>query len=149
MEKTKKPNLNYAGNMDIDAWRERQIRKRVAEHLALREQCFIREHGGESDDELRAYVLHAARRLRRMPHPMELAGGEYLRERLGDWQALARNLGYRPAGGQQGKIAYQRLKQQEEEAFLAERRAKKEAKQQRKANRGHPERCAAMTQKVL
>ncbi len=139
----KKPNLNYARNMDIDAWRERQIQKRLAACLALREQRFIREHGGDTDDELREYVRGMAQLMRRMPHPMELAGGEYLKERLGDWNTLARCLGYRPADSAKGKLAYQRLKQQEEEAFSAERRARKEEKRRRKTNREHAEQRAA------
>jgi len=145
----KKANLNHARNMDIDAWRERQVCKRLKTRLEQREREFLRKHSGDTDAELREYVRRNAAEFGRMPHPMELAGGEYLRERLGDWQALARNLGFRPAESRQGKTAYQRLKQREEEAFLAERRAKKEAKQQRKANRGSTERCAAMTQKSL
>ncbi len=85
----KRTNWNRARNMDVDAWWERQVQKRLEETLAQREQAFIREHGADTVQELQLLVLRKARELGRMPHPLELEGGEYLRERLGDWAALA------------------------------------------------------------
>ncbi|MBR4655392.1 MAG: hypothetical protein IKO68_02180 [Oscillospiraceae bacterium] len=132
MSKRKGKNWNYAHNMDIDAWRERQVVSRLKAHLRQREEDFIREHGQDTDEELREYVRSMARHMRRMPHPIEIPGGRYLRQRLGDWQRLAISLGYLPARNLSGQIAYQRMKRQEEEAFVAERRALKAEKKRAK-----------------
>lgn len=147
--KPKRINLNHAGNMDVDAWRERQIHKRITAYLECQEQDFIKVHGGDTDAELIAYVHKKAREFHRMPHPMELAGGEYLKKRLGNWDLLARSLGYRPANGQKGRLAREHLKQKIEADFQKERRAIKEAKQRRSMNRDHADHRAAMTQKPL
>lgn len=145
--KPKRINLNHAGNMDVDAWRERQIHKRLTAYLEQQEQDFIKVHGGDTDAELIAFVHRKAREFHRMPHPMELAGGEYLKKRLGNWDQLARNLGYRPANGQMGKIARERLKQKIEADFQKERRAIKEAKQRRSMDRDRADHRADMAQK--
>ena len=147
--KPKRINLNQARNMDVDAWRDRQIRKRLAAYLERQEQDFIKAHGGDTDAELIAYVHRKAREFHRLPHPLELPGGEYLKKRLGDWDLLARNLGYKPANGQKGRLARECLKQKIEAEFLQERRAIKEAKQRRSLERGHADHRAAMTQKPL
>ena len=147
--KPKRINLNQARNMDVDAWRERQIHKRLTAYLEQQEQDFIKVHGGDTDAELIAFVHRKAREFHRMPHPMELAGGEYLKKRLGNWDQLARSLGYRPANGQKGRLAREHLKQKIEADFQRERRAIKEAKQRRSMNRDHTDHRAAMTQKPL
>ncbi|MBR3586070.1 MAG: hypothetical protein IKO00_08625 [Oscillospiraceae bacterium] len=147
--KLKRINLNQAGNMDVDAWRERQIHKRLTAYLEQQEQDFIKVHGGDTDAELIDYVNRKAREFHRMPHPMELAGGEYLKRRLGNWDLLARSLGYRPANGQKGRLAREHLKQKIEADFLQERRARKEEKQRRSMDRDHADHRTAMTQKVL
>ena len=146
-KKPKRINLNHAGNMDVDAWRDRQIRKRLAAFLERQEQDFIKAHGEETDAELIAYVRRKAGELRRMPHPLELPGGEYLKKRLGDWNQLARSLGYQPANGQKGRLARQRLKQKIEADFQQERRAIKEAKQRRSMDRDRADHRAAAAQK--
>lgn len=135
MEKSKRRNLNCARNVDVDAWRERQISKRLRARLEQRELDFIREHGGDTDAELLAYVSRRARELKRMPHPLELAGGEYLQKRLGDWQSLATTLGYLPASRKKGTAFLQRMKKKEEEAFLEERRIQRAKKKLEKTHR--------------
>lgn len=147
--KPKRINLNQARNMDVDAWRERQIHKRLTAYLEQQEQDFIKVHGGDTDAELIAFVHRKAREFHRMPHPMELAGGEYLKKRLGNWDQLARSLGYRPANGQKGRLAREHLKQKIEADFQIERRALKEEKQRRIMERGRAVHLAAMTQKPL
>lgn len=127
-KKRKHINWNEARNMDVDAWRDRQIHKKLAEYLAQRERDFIRKHGEDTAEELLEYVSSIARELHRMPHPMELDGGEYLQRRLGDWQYLAQKLGLKPPSEHSGQVARQRLKQEVEEAFLRERRAMREEK---------------------
>ena len=99
----KRVNLNPSHDMDVDAWRERQIAKRLKMHQEQQEQEFLREHGGDTD--------------------AELPGGEYLKMRLGDWHLLALDLGYLPVSNKRGQIILHQMKQQEEEAFLMERRA--------------------------
>lgn len=124
MENRKKRiNWDPSRNVDIDAWRERQIAKRLKMRLEQRDQVFLQEHSEDTDEELREYVRRNAASFGRMPHPLEIPGGEYLKKRLGDWRMLARNLGYMPVSIKQGQIVLQRMKQQEEEAFLMERRA--------------------------
>jgi len=136
MGKQKKVNWSFARNMDVDAWRARQVHKRMAEHLKQREESFVTEHGGDSNAELMAYIQSKAKVLGRMPHPLELDGGEYLKRRLGDWRMLARRLGYLPVSQKRGKIIYKRLKEQEEAAFAAERRALRAKRQLGKAAKG-------------
>ena len=114
--------------MDIDAWRERQISKRVKERLSAQTQEFIQEHGSETDEQLREYVRRNVLRLRRMPHPMELPGGSYLTSRLGDWNRLARELGVPPVSRDRGNKVFKRLREQEAAIFAEERRARKEEK---------------------
>lgn len=128
MSAKKKQNLNYARNMDIDHWRDRQVCKRLAAQQEREERDFILAHGRDSDEELTEYVLKKARRLGRMPDPLELPGGRYLMRRLGDWSALALRLGYTPVSQKKGIAVYRRIKEQTEEDFLRERRALKAAK---------------------
>lgn len=134
MEKSKRRNLNCARNVDVDAWRERQVSKRLRARLEQRELDFVREHGEDTDAELLAYVSSKARELKRMPHPLELAGGEYLQKRLGDWQSLAAALGYLPASRKTGAAFLQRMKKKEE-AFLEERRTQRAKKKLEKTYR--------------
>ena len=131
MTKEKRPHLNRAGNMDIDAWRERQISKRLKDRLSAQTQEFILQHDQDTDEQLREYVRQKAMYLHRMPHPLELPGGSYLTDRLGDWNRLARELGYFPASKERGLKAYKRMREQEAELFAQERRAIKEAKRQK------------------
>ena len=145
--KSKRINWNQARNMDVDAWRDRQIHKRLAACLAQQEQDFILAHGGDTDAELIAYIRRMAGELRRMPHPLELPGGEYLKKRLGNWDQLAQSLGYGPANGQKGKLARQRLKQKVEEDFQQERRALRTQKKQGKsAKNRQPEKAVVQSE---
>ncbi len=121
----KKPNLNRAGTMDIDSWRSRQISKRLHARLSEQSRAFEEKHGGDTDEELREYVRRKAVSLRRMPHPLELSGGVYLAQRLGDWDALARSLCLPPVSKAYGERLYRRVRQREAEAFAEERRARK------------------------
>ena len=131
MGKVKKPNMNRARNMNVDAWREREIHKRLQARLMEQTRAFISEHGTDTDEELRAYVRRAAAKKGRMPHPLELPGGLYLVRRLGDWTELALSLGALPATAGHGRRAYLRLREQEAELFSQERRAKKRVKHHR------------------
>ncbi len=135
MEKTKKPNLNHARTMDIDAWRDRQISKRLKAHLASQTNEFSERHGADTDEQLREYVRRKAAALRRMPHPLELSGGIYLSKRLGDWNKLALQLGFSPVGEERGRRAYHFLRDREAELFAKERKAEKEKKRQQRIQR--------------
>ena len=128
-------NWNHAQNMDVDAWRTRQIHKHLMLYLERREQAFIREHGEDTDEELVELVRKKASELHRMPHPMELEGGQYLQERLGEWKTLARSLGYAPVGRHlEGRIN-QQLREQAAMEFVKERKAIKAARgHQKKKN---------------
>ena len=128
--KEKLSNLNHAGNMDVDAWRSRQISKRLKARLAAQTRDFVERHGSDTDEQLREYVRRKAMLLRRMPHPLELPGGVYLSSRLGDWDRLAREFGVLPASRERGRRAYKRLREREAELFAEERRQKKEKKRQ-------------------
>ena len=135
MSKGKRPNLNHARTMDIDAWRSRQITKRLKARLTAQTQEFMDRHGGDTDEQLREYVRRRAEALRRMPHPLELAGGIYLSKRIGDWNKLALDLGLAPAGKERGRKAYKLLREREAELFAQERKAEKEAKRQQRLQR--------------
>jgi hypothetical protein len=54
------PNMNWARNMDIDAWREREISKRVKLRIDEDNQEFAWKHGGDTDEALRGYVRRKA-----------------------------------------------------------------------------------------
>ncbi len=71
-----------------------------------------------------------------MPHPLELQGGLYLRERLGDWDALALSLGFKPADPSRGRKAYLRLRERPEALFLQDRKQRKNEKALLKEQRG-------------
>lgn len=135
MSKGKRPNLNLAGTMDIDAWRDRQVTKRLKARLAAQTQEFMDRRGGDTDEQLRAYVRRRAEALRRMPHPLEIRGGIYLSKRLGDWARLAKELGFAPVGREEGRKAYKRLREREAELFAQARKAEKEAKRQQRLQR--------------
>ena len=143
MARRKHINWNKARNMDVDAWRERQIHLRLTAYLEQRERDFRRDHAGDTDDQLIACVQEKGRELGRMPHPLELDGGASLQQRLGDWRMLARRLGYLPVGKTRGETAYRDLKEQIGEQFARERRAQKAEKQQEKAEQRKQERLAA------
>lgn len=130
MSREKLSNMNQAGNMDVDAWRSRQISKRLKARLAAQTRDFIERHGSDTDEQLREYVRRKAALLRRMPHPLELPGGVYLSSRLGDWNRLAREFGFMPPSRERGRRAYKRLREREAELFAEERRQKKEKKRQ-------------------
>jgi hypothetical protein len=125
MSKKKKPNLNPARNMDIDAWRERQIIKWTKQLIEERNQAFSKAHDKDTDEELREYVRRRAAALGYTPHPLELPGGLYIQERLGDWDVLAAQLGLKPVGQSRGRIAFSRLRKQGEARFTQERKAKR------------------------
>ena len=131
MRKEKKQNLNWARNMDIDAWRERQITKRLKEHLAESNRRFEQEHADDTDEELRELVRRKAAAKGRMLHPLELPGGVYLKSRLGDWNRLAVLIGYPPLSDRQGERAYRSLYDREAELFAQERRIRKKEKRMR------------------
>ena len=123
-----RPNLNQARNMDVDAWRERQIRKRTELLIKEESRAFMLIHAEDTDEDLREFVRHQAQIRYRMPHPMELLGGLYLQERLGDWDELAASLGLEPASQSQGRKAYLRLRERGEALFLQERKQQKTEK---------------------
>ncbi len=52
--------MNWARNMDIDAWREREISKRVKLRIDEDNQEFAWKHGGDTDEALRGYVRRKA-----------------------------------------------------------------------------------------
>ena len=135
MEKSKKPNLNHARTMDIDAWRERQVTKRLKTRLTAQTLEFMDRHGGDTDEQLREYVRRRAEALRRMPHPLEIRGGIYLSKRLGDWARLAKALGLAPVSQARGRKAYKLLREREAELFTQERKALKNEKRQRARQR--------------
>ncbi len=135
MEKNKKPNLNHARTMDIDAWRDRQVTKRLKARLAAQTQEFAERRGADTDEQLREYVRRRAESLHRMPHPLEIRGGIYLSKRLGDWARLAKELGFAPVGRERGQKVYKRLRERESELFTQERKAEKEAKRQQRLQR--------------
>ena len=135
MSKGKRPNLNHARTMDIDAWRSRQITKRLKARLTAQTQEFMDRHGGDTDEQLREYVRRRAEALRRMPHPLEIRGGIYLSKRLGDWARVAKELGFNPVSHEQGRRAYKLLREREAELFAQERKAEKEAKRQQRLQR--------------
>jgi len=127
-KKKHRPNLNPARNMDVDAWRERQIRKRTDRLIREESRAFMLIHANDTDEDLREFVRHQAQIRYRMPHPMELLGGLYLQERLGDWDELAASLGLEPASQSQGRKAYLRLRERGEALFLQERKQQKTEK---------------------
>ena len=135
MEKNKKPNLNHARTMDIDAWRDRQVTKRLKARLTAQTQEFMDRHSTDTDEQLREYVRRRAEALRRMPHPLEIRGGIYLSKRLGDWARLAKELGLNPVSQARGRKAYKLLREREAELFTQERKAEKEAKRQQRLQR--------------
>lgn len=124
-KKRHRPNLNQARNMDVDAWREREVSKRTRQLIEEESRAFMLSHAADTEEELREYVRHQAYIRRRMPHPLELQGGIYLRERLGDWDDLARSLGYDPADRSRGRKAYLRLRERGEALFLLDRKQRK------------------------
>ena len=142
------PNLNQARNMDVDAWRERQIGKRTQQLIDEQNRDFMEAHASDTDEELREFVRHQAQIRRRMPHPMELLGGLYLRERLGNWEALAASLGYDPASQSRGRKAYLRLRERGEALFLQERKQQKIEKALLKEQRGQTKEALCSSEKA-
>ncbi len=138
MSKKKKPNLNPAGNMDIDAWHDRKISERTKRFFAERDARFAEVHAGDSDHTLFLYLAAKARELRRMPHPVEIEGGGYIHSRLGDWDELADRLGCSPVRrhAPDCRIYRQEYKRQEE-LFYAERRRLRAEKEAAKLERHH------------
>ena len=56
MARRKHINWNQARNMDVDAWRERQIIKWTKQLIEERNQAFSKAHDKDTDEELREYV---------------------------------------------------------------------------------------------
>ena len=128
----KKPNMNRARNMNVDAWRERQISRRVQERIEADSRSFALEQENATEEELIEHVRRRAEELHRMPHPLEVTGGFYLRRQLGDWDALALRIGFEPLGKRDGAKAYERIYAEEAKNFSKERHALKLEKRRRK-----------------
>ena len=133
-KKRKKRNLNQAGTMDVDAWRRRQITKRVEKRIEDETNEYEQRYGQAEDQELIDLVRCKADELGRMPHPLEIPGGVYIRKRLGSWKKLAAQIGRVPVGAGPGLKAYESIEKEESERFAAERRALKEEKLRRRAD---------------
>jgi hypothetical protein len=146
--KKHRPNLNQARNMDVDAWRVRQINRRTKQLIDEQNRAFMEAHAADTEEELREYVRHQARIRLRMPHPLELLGGLYLRERLGDWDALALSLGFKPADPSRGRKAYLRLRERGEALFLRERKERKNEKALLKEQRGQTKEALRLSEKT-
>jgi len=144
-----RPNLNQARNMDVDAWRERQIRKRTELLIKEESRAFMLIHAEDTDEDLREYVRHQAKIRWRMPHPMELQGGLYLQERLGDWDMLAASLGLEPADQGRGRKAYLRLRERGEALFLQERKQQKAEKAMTKKRRDQTNEALHLSGKTM
>lgn len=142
-----RPNLNQARNMDVDAWRERQINKRTKQLIGEQNRDFMEAHASDTDEELREFVRHQAQIRYRMPHPMELLGGLYLRERLGDWDELAADFGYDPADQSRGRKAYLRLRERGEALFRQERKQQKTEKALLRKQRGQAKEALRLSEK--
>ena len=125
MSKKKRINWNSAHNVDLDAWRANQIHKWTHQIIVEQNSAFREAHDKDTDEELREYVRRRAAKLGFMPHPLEIQGGLYIRERLGDWDELALSLGIKPVGRNRARQVYSRLRKQGEERFIQERKAKK------------------------
>lgn len=121
----KKTNWNPAHNVDLDSWRQNQIHKWTHQIIVEQNSAFRIAHEKDTDEELRDFVRKQAAQLGFMPHPLEIQGGLYIRERLGDWDELALGLGIKPVGRNRARQVYSRLRKQGEERFIQERKAKK------------------------
>ena len=92
-----KDEVQWHKNRFLDEKREmKEHRQRIAEEKqaeknAEREQRaketeeFIREHGGDSDEQLVAYLRQCARALGHTPYRGEVKGSEFIKERFGGW----------------------------------------------------------------
>lgn len=128
MSKKKRINWNSAHNVDLDAWRANQIHKWTHQIIVEQNSAFREAHDKDTDEELREYVRRRAAERGFMPHPLEIKGGLYIQERLGNWDKLALSLGLNPVGQSRARKVYSRLRKLGEERFIQERRARKRFK---------------------
>ena len=67
------------------------IKRMVNEALDAQEQEFAKNRGGDSDEQLLAYLQFCAELLGHTPWPREIVGGRLIEDRFGSWwNALAK-----------------------------------------------------------
>lgn len=79
--------MAYSGRNNIY---EAIIRRMVEEALASQEQAFRGARGGDTDEQLLAYLSRCAKELGHTPWPREIVGGRLIEERFGTWENALR-----------------------------------------------------------
>ena len=65
---------------------EATIRRMVNEALEAQEREFAQNRGGDSDEQLLAYLQFCAKALGHTPWPREIIGGRVIEQRFGSWE---------------------------------------------------------------
>ena len=65
---------------------EASIKRMVNQALEVQEQAFVQNRGGDSDEQLLAYLWFCAELLGHTPWPREIVGGGLIERRFGSWE---------------------------------------------------------------
>ena len=110
------------------------IKRMVNEALEAQEQEFAQNRGGDSDEQLLAYLQFCAELLDHTPWPREIVGGSLIERRFGTWQA-ALCLAKLPLPNTPDKITvfvrYQEETERQKVIYREKKAAKKQKAQQR------------------
>ena len=121
--------MPYPGRNNIY---EATIKRMVNEALEAQEQEFAQNRGGDSDEQLLAYLQFCTQLLGHTPWPREIVGGSLIEDRFGTWQtALIKAKLPKPSTPDKtsGFARYQEQTQRQKELYREKKAAKKQKNQ--------------------
>ena len=118
--------MGYPGRQNIY---ESIIRRMVTQALEAQELQFRQEHEQDPDEALLNIVRDWVSVHGHTPWPGELAGGSYLTERFGSWEALIRRAGLKTPIHPNRKQSFTRFQKETERQKALYRKKKAEKKQ--------------------
>ena len=110
------------------------IKRMVNEALETQEQEFAQNRGGDSDEQLLAYLQFCAELLGHTPWPREIVGGSLIEARFGSWEkALEKAKLSKPTPPDKltGFTRYQEEVERQKVVYRQKKTAKKQRAQQR------------------
>ena len=123
--------MPYPGRNNIY---EATIKRMVNKALDAQEQEFAKNRGGDSDEQLLAYLQFCAELLDHTPWPREIVGGSLIEARFGSWEkALEKAKLSKPTPPDKltGFTRYQEEVERQKVVYRQKKTAKKQRAQQR------------------
>ena len=127
---------NPRERFDYKSWFERNVAKRTAAALEVRDAAFAEKYADTPLEELALYLVRRANMLGHTPVPCEIDGGTFIEERFGSWDAVLEMAHLRPPAKEpklKDTARYKREKAVQEPLFYEESERKKKEKRAKAA----------------